>query len=93
MFGEKLEASRKSVRSDVDFVLTFEELMGMFVAKNVDFNHLKEKPLENKTSADGRGFAVAGGVAQAVVNAAKQLNPNIEIKVASAQGLENCKKC
>lgn len=90
--AKKLEASRKSVRSDVDFVLTFEELMGMFVAKNVDFNHLKEKPLENKTSADGRGFAVAGGVAQAVVNAAKQLNPNIEIKVASAQGLENCKK-
>lgn len=88
----KIGSFPESVRSDVDFVLTFEELMGMFVAKNVDFNHLKEKPLENKTSADGRGFAVAGGVAQAVVNAAKQLNPNIEIKVASAQGLENCKK-
>lgn len=90
--AKKLEASRKSVRSDVDFVLTFEELMGMFVAKKVDFNSLKERPLTNKTSADGRGFAVAGGVAQAVVNAVKQINPNLEIKVASAQGLENCKK-
>ena len=28
--AKKLEASRKSVRSDVDFVITFEELMGMF---------------------------------------------------------------
>ncbi len=90
--AKKLEASRKSVRSDVDFVLTFEELMGMFLAKKVDFNALKEKPLENKTTADGRGFAVAGGVAQAVVNTIKKMNPNLEIKVASAQGLENCKK-
>ena len=45
--AKKLEASRKSVRSDVDFVLTFEELMGMFVAKEVDFNTLEAKPLEN----------------------------------------------
>lgn len=90
--AKKLEASRKSVRSDVDFVLTFEELMGMFIAKGVDFNTLVEKPLENKTSADGRGFAVAGGVAQAVVNAVKKINPDLQIKVASAQGLANCKK-
>ena len=90
--AKKLEASRSSVRSDVDFVLTFEELMGMFTAKKVDFTKLKEKPLANVTSADGRGFAVAGGVAQAVVNTIKKINPNLEIKVASAQGLENCRK-
>ena len=35
--SKKLEASRKSVRSDVDFVITFEELMGMFVAKDIEF--------------------------------------------------------
>ncbi len=90
--AKKLEASRKSVRSDVDFVLTFEELMGMFIAKNVDLNHLKESPLKNETSADGRGFAVAGGVAHAVVNAIKRMDMNREIKVESAQGLSNCKK-
>ena len=31
--AKKLEASRKSVRSDIDFVLTFEEMMGIFDAK------------------------------------------------------------
>ncbi len=31
--AKKLEASRKSVRSYVDFVLTFEEVKGMFDAK------------------------------------------------------------
>ncbi|MBQ3253864.1 MAG: 4Fe-4S dicluster domain-containing protein [Acholeplasmatales bacterium] len=90
--AKKLEASRKSVRSDVDFVLTFEELMGLFTAKNVNFNKLKENPLRNETSADARGFAVAGGVAQAVVNVVKRMNPDLEIKVESVQGLHNCKK-
>lgn len=90
--AKKLEASRKSVRSDVDFVLTFEELMGMFIAKKINFNTLKENPLRNETSADGRGFAVAGGVAQAVVNIARKISPDREIKVESAQGLHNCKK-
>lgn len=90
--AKKLEASRKSVRSDVDFVLTFEELMGMFVAKNVDLNHLQEKPLSNETTAAGRGFAVSGGVAQAVVDAIGRMNVNREIKVESARGLQNCKK-
>ena len=39
--AKKLEASRRSVRSDVDFVLTFEELQGMFDAKDIDFATLE----------------------------------------------------
>ena len=90
--AKKLEASRKSVRSDVDFVLTFEELYGMFNAKGVDFTKLKENPLKNITSSDGRGFAVMGGVAQAVVNSAGKIALDREIKVYAAQGLDNCRK-
>ena len=40
--AKKLEASRKSVRSDVDFVLTFEEVMGMFEAKDIHFDDFTE---------------------------------------------------
>ena len=90
--AKKLEASRKSVRSDVDFVLTFEELYGMFNAKGVEFTKLKEADLKNITTADGRGFAVMGGVANAVVNSAAKIAPDREIKVFAAQGLENCRK-
>ena len=90
--AKKLEASRESVRSDVDFVLTFEELNGMFIAKDVDFTKLKQTELKNETSADGRGFAVMGGVAQAVVNACGKIAPEREIKVFAAQGLDNCRK-
>ena len=90
--AKKLEASRASVRSDVDFVLTFEELNGMFIAKDVDFGKLKAQELKNETSADARGFAVMGGVAQAVVNACEKIAPEREIKVFAAQGLDNCRK-
>lgn len=91
--AKKLEASRRSIRSDIDFVLTFEEVAGMFEAKGVDFDALEvdENPVTN-SSADGRGFAVSGGVAKAVVNAIAKLDPEREVKVASAQGLDECAK-
>ena len=92
--AKKLEASRRSIRSDVDFVLTFEELMGMFEAKNVKFEDISddEKVELNSGTGSGRGFAVSGGVAQAVADVIKKLDPDREIKVASAQGLRECRK-
>ena len=41
---------------------------------------------------DDLGFAVSGGVAQAVVNVIKKEDPTREVKVVSAQGLAECKK-
>ncbi|MCD7957560.1 MAG: 4Fe-4S dicluster domain-containing protein [Lachnospiraceae bacterium] len=90
--AKKLEAGRRTIRSDIDFVLTFEELMGMFEAKDVDFATLEEQPLPQEASADGRGFAVSGGVAGAVVNCLKELYPDLEVKTASAEGLDECRK-
>ena len=92
--AKKLEASRRTIRSDVDFVLTFEELQGMFEARNVRFEDIppeEEVPLNEGTGA-GRGFAVSGGVANAVVEAIKRIDPDREVKVAYAEGLDNCKK-
>jgi len=90
--AKKLEASRRSVRSDVDFVLTFEEVMGMFEAREVDFASLEDGPIPSSASADGRGFAVSGGVAQAVVSCVNRLHPEREIMVEHAEGLNDCRK-
>ena len=91
--AKKLEASRREIRSDVDFVLTFEEVMGMFEAKGIDFTKLeKDDGRLSDASADGRGFAVSGGVAQAVVNCIARIDPDREVKVASAEGLVNCRQ-
>ena len=92
--AKKLEASRRTVRSDVDFVLTFEEVLGMFAAKGIDKECIpmtEAEPLDH-SGADARMFAVSGGVAQAVVNAIKSMDPDREIKVAKATGLDECRK-
>ncbi len=90
--AKKLEAGRKSIRSDIDFVLTFEEVKGMLEAREVDFSKLEPMGSLHGASADGRGFAVSGGVAQAVVNCINELYPGKEVKVESAQGLADCRK-
>ena len=91
--AKKLEAMRKSVRSEVDFVLTFEEMMGIFEAKDIDVASLTEEVEGiNDASEDGRNFAVSGGVAQSVVNVIQERYPEREIKIANAEGLRDCRK-
>lgn len=90
--AKKLEAMRRSIRSDIDFVLTFEEVLGMFEAKNVDFDALEEVKIASAASADGLGFSVSGGVAAAVVNCIHHLHPERDVKVESAETLEDCRK-
>ena len=90
--AKKLEAMRTDVRSDVDFVLTFEEMTGIFDAKHIDLASLTEETEINEASTDGRNFAVSGGVAQAVVDVIKERFPDREIKVEKAEGLKECRK-
>ena len=90
--AKKLEAMRRSVRSEVDFVLTFEEMTGIFEAKNIDLESLTEGEDVNDASADGRNFAVAGGVAKSVVDVIHDMYPDKEIKVMNAEGLRECRK-
>ena len=93
--AKKLEAMREDIRSDVDFVLTFEELQGMFSAKDIDFKTLVpdecDKDFDEATGA-GRGFAVVGGVAAAVTEYIAKVAPELEIKTEFANGLRECRK-
>ena len=90
--AKKLEAIRADIRSDVDFVLTFEELQGMFEAKEIDFETIEPMYDLNEGSAVGRGFAVSGGVAGAVANLVKENNPDAQVQTARAEGLRDCRK-
>ena len=90
--AKKLEAIRADIRSDVDFVLTFEELNGMFQAKEIDFARIPDGDHLNEGTAAGRGFAVSGGVAKAVADLIAQEHPDMEVKTARAEGLRECRK-
>ena len=91
--AKKLEAMWTGVRSEVDFVLTFEEMSGVFDAKHIDVVNMEEDPNGvSDASTDGRNFAVSGGVAKAVVGVIKKMHPDMEVKVSNAEGLAECRK-
>lgn len=90
--SKKLEASRRSVRSDVDFVITFEELSGMFEAKGIDPEKIESETLVEDATAIGRGYGVAGGVAGAIEKCIRQIHPEVDVKIEHAEGLAECKK-
>lgn len=90
--SKKLEASRRTIRSDVDFVITFEELTGMFEARGILPDEIKAMDELNQASAAGRGYGVAGGVAGAIEACVKEYYPDVEVHIEHAEGLADCKK-
>lgn len=90
--AKKLEASRRHVRSDVDFVITFEELWGMFDAKGINPSEMEGDTSFHDATAVGRGYAVAGGVASAIEDCLKEYYTEMPIRIEHAEGLAECKK-
>lgn len=90
--AKKLEASRRTVRSYVDFVITFEELAGMFDAKGLNLEELEELPVKLQATGAGRGYACSGGVASAIEQCINEYYPDVEVKIQHAESLAECKK-
>jgi [FeFe] hydrogenase (group B1/B3) len=90
--SKKIEALNDDIRPYVDYVITFEELMGLFSAKRIELSELEEEEFDSQSSRDGRNYAMAGGVATAVVNVAKSIAPEREVKVMRADTLKECRK-
>ena len=90
--SKKLEALREDVRDYVHFVITFEELMGMFVAKEIELSEIEVSNEIQDASSLGRGYAIAGGVAEAVKQVALSLDPSKEINIEGVSTLHECVK-
>lgn len=90
--AKKLEASRKTIRSFVDFVITFEELWGMIEAKGIVPAEAEDLETEALATGAGRGYACAGGVASAVEETIKKYYPDTPVTIYHAEGLADCKK-
>lgn len=76
--------------SNVDYVLTFEELGAMLVASGINVDECEEVPFGKLSHAQGRQFPVTGGVAGAV---ASLVGDSIDIRPEKIDGLtkENIK--
>ena len=66
----------------------------MVDAKEINFKTLEADPADgmDEGSGFGRGFAVGGGVAAAVVEAIKHIDPDREILIEYGDGLKECRK-
>jgi iron only hydrogenase large subunit-like protein len=90
--AKKFEAAYMDVHKSVDFVITYEEINAMFVARGIDLAKLEPTQKLNHASVDGRGFAISGGVLNAVENVIRRIDPDRVVKVEKAETLHNCKK-
>lgn len=90
--SKKLEASRRTIRSDVDFVITFEELAGIFDAKNIVLGGIHAADEMTGATGAGRGYGVAGGVASAIEECVREYYPDVEVNIEHAESLAECKK-
>ena len=78
-------AKRREAMEDscVDYIMTFEELSSLFEASEIDPSACNETLITDNASAEGRGFAISGGVASAVKAA---FNGTREVRIACING-------
>lgn len=88
--AKKGEVLDSLTQNSADYALTFDELSAMFKAKEIELTNLQEKM--QQASAYGKGFASAGGVTKAVLEALTELGEDTDITVRQCNGAAECKK-
>ena len=63
-----------SENPNIDYVMSFEELGALFMAKKIEVSECEETPYNEESSKQARNFGVTGGVAEAVKKALKDEN-------------------
>lgn len=65
----------------------------MFDALDINLEELEESPIVFTATGAGRGYAVSGGVANAIEKCINEYYPGTEVKIQHAEGLAECKRC
>ena len=89
--AKKSERRAPDVREYVDSVITFEELLAMFVAREIVPENVEvTEKIKTTGSFHGRSFAHSGGVCSALLTVNVETNTNLNCKVKAASGAEEC---
>ena len=89
--SKKMECFNPLVSRFVDFVMTFEELAALFMAKNVDPARVTDGERQAGATAAGRSYPVAGNVVKAILGQYRMdAESSADIPHASADTLEDC---
>ncbi len=87
--AKKQEAMEE--HTNIDYVITFEELAAMFISQHIYLREVETDPDEWEASIFGRNFAQGGGVSKAVIEAANEAGES-GITSYYADGAFDCKK-
>jgi iron only hydrogenase large subunit-like protein len=92
--AKKAEAKEKDLLGDIDYVLTFAELMDIFKALDIDPSKMPEDYSTEYASMGGRLYARTGGVSKAVSDAIERIFPEKfkMLTTTQANGVIECKK-
>lgn len=88
--AKKSEVLESITQDNADYALTFEELDAMFRAKGVELK-VSDRQLQ-QGSIYGKKFGASGGVTAAVLEAFKEMDVQVDAKVAQCNGAAECKK-
>ena len=88
--AKKAEIMKDSVREYVDVALTFEELLALFDAKEIELGELEETDL-NQASYYGRVFARSGGLSEAMTQGLKEIGSSLEFQPETCNGIDMCR--
>lgn len=84
--GPCVAKRQEAINDDaVDYVLTTEEFGAMLVASEIEISQCQPMEFKKPAGAKARGFAVSGGVAEAVIDA---VGNNTDIKHKALDGLD-----
>lgn len=91
--AKKAEAKEKDLLGDIDYVLTFQELQGIFEILDINPSELKGIPSLEYSSKGGRLYGRAGGVSIAISDAIKELYPEKYdlLTAVHVDGVPDCK--
>nr|WP_312579508.1 4Fe-4S dicluster domain-containing protein [Sedimentibacter sp.] len=89
--AKKAEIGYDNLKDDIQYSMSFEELLAFLDAYEIDPVECQGSPLDN-ASYFGRIFAHSGGVTKAIKNSIEEQNLNIDLKPVVCDGLEECDK-
>lgn len=87
--AKKMEAKQGDIDDAVEYVLTFEELLSLLDAADIQVGECEESRLDN-ASYFGRIFARSGGVTEAITQAVQEFNLDVDFKPIKCNGLKEC---
>ncbi|MDU4133768.1 MAG: [Fe-Fe] hydrogenase large subunit C-terminal domain-containing protein, partial [Clostridium perfringens] len=87
--AKKTEAKRNEVSGDVDYVLTFEELLALLDSRNIKIDECEESDTKHG-SFYGRLFARSGGVTESVKHLIDSEGIKVDFRPILGDGIKDC---